>query len=111
MGYKNAHLLEANSLWEVIEAKTVMKNKDQKAFSIIYGPISDDVLAQLDNKLTVKETWMILKVKNLGAAYVQKARVHTLEREFELLMKREDEPVTDFARKFSTIVTQLKAMG
>ncbi|XP_078444223.1 uncharacterized protein LOC144713503 [Wolffia australiana] len=95
----------------IIEAETVTKKKDRQALSIIYGAISDEILAQLDSQLTAKETWTMLKTKNLGAARVQKARVQALKREFELLIMGEDELVCGFARKLSKVVTQLRTMG
>ncbi|XP_078446578.1 uncharacterized protein LOC144715516 [Wolffia australiana] len=104
-------LLEQNGLWEAIEAESVTKKKDHQALLVIYGKISDEILAQLDSKLTAKETWLMLKTKNLGVARVQNARVQALKCEFELLIMGEDELVSDFAGKLSKVVTQLRTMG
>ena len=70
--------LGAYGLWEAIESDTVPRKKDHQALSVIFGALSEDIVAQLDISKSAKEIWEILKTIHMGAARVIKARVQAL---------------------------------
>ena len=53
--------LKAYSLWEVIKSDAVSRKKDSQVLSVIFGTLSEDIVAQLDIYKTAKETWEFLK--------------------------------------------------
>ena len=103
--------LEAYGLWEAIESDAVPRKKDRQALSVIFGALSEDIVAQLDISKTAKEIWEFLKTRHMGAARVIKARVQALRREFETMFMGEEESVADFPGKLSKVATQLRSLG
>ena len=103
--------LEAYGLWEAIESDAVPRKKDRQALSVIFGALSEDIVAQLDISKTTKEIWGFLKTTHMGAARVIKARVQALRREFETMFIGEEESVADFAGNLSKVATQLRSLG
>ena len=103
--------LEAYGLWEAIEFDAVPRKKDRQALLVIFGALSEDIVAQLDIFKTAKETWEFLKTRHMGAACVIKARVQALQREFENMFVGEEEYVVDFVGKISQVATQLRSLG
>lgn len=96
--------LKEQRLWEASNQGGVLKKRDQQALSIIFVVMGDEVLKQLNTKKTIKETWEILCVINLGVEWVKKAKFQVLWREFETLILGKDELVIDFTSKLSSIV-------
>ena len=103
--------LEAYGLWEAIESDSMPRKKDRQALSVIFGALSEDIVAQLDISKTAKETWEFLKTRQMGAARVIKARVQALRREFETIFMVEEESMTNFVGKLSKVATQLRSLG
>ena len=62
--------LEAYGLWEAIESDVLLRKKDRQAFLVIFGALSEDIMAQLDIFKTSKETWEFLKTIHMGVARV-----------------------------------------
>ena len=65
--------------------------KDHQALLVIFGALSEDIVAQLDISKIAKEIWEFLKTRHMGAARVIKARVQALRREFETMFMGEEE--------------------
>ena len=78
---------------------------------MIYSAVPEDVLAQLDNKATTKETWESLRTKNVGVERVKKAKIQTLKHEFEMLMMWEEVSVADFVAKLTKLVSYMQILG
>ena len=103
--------LEAYGLWEAIEFDAVTRKKDCQALSVIFGALSEDIVAHLDISNTAKETCEFLKTRHMGAARVIKARVQALRREFETMFMGEEEFVANDetrprGRRFHTVSCQ-----
>ena len=49
-------ILEAYGFLGVIEDKNVSRKLDHQAMAVIYSVVPEDVVAQLDNKVTAKES-------------------------------------------------------
>ncbi|XP_078435013.1 uncharacterized protein LOC144706003 [Wolffia australiana] len=75
------------------------------------GAISEGITKQFDIKKSAKETWEILRKKNVGVDRVIKAKIQSLRKQFETLMISDDETVSDFAGKLSEIVTEMGSLG
>ena len=59
-------IFEALGLLGAIEDENVSRKLDCRAMAVIYSVVLEDVLAQLDNKVTAKETWESLRTMNVG---------------------------------------------
>ncbi|XP_022026615.1 uncharacterized protein LOC110927264 [Helianthus annuus] len=107
-------VMDAQGLWESVEppANAVLdekKNKTARAF--IFQAIPEDVLLQVAKKKTAKEIWESLKTRYVGAERVQKARLHTLNSEFESLKMKDEESIDDFAGKLSGLGSKYNSLG
>uniref|UniRef100_A0A251VAV7 Putative zinc finger, CCHC-type n=1 Tax=Helianthus annuus TaxID=4232 RepID=A0A251VAV7_HELAN len=107
-------VMDAQGLWESVEppANAVLdekKNKTARAF--IFQAIPEDVLLQVAKKKTAKEIWESLKTRYVGAERVQKARLHTLNSEFESLKRKDEESIDDFAGKLSGLGSKYNSLG
>ncbi|CAA7391495.1 unnamed protein product [Spirodela intermedia] len=103
--------LEAHSLWDAIESKTIARKKDRQALSVMLGAVSEDIQTQLDIAKMAKETWELFKATYVGVTRLTKSRLQGLRQEFEMFQMRDDEAVTDFAKKPSRVVTQIRNLG
>ena len=75
--------------------------------AVIYSAVPKDVLAQLDNKVTAKETWESLRTMNVGMERVKKAKIQMLKHEFKMVTIREEEYVANFAPKLTRLVLHM----
>ena len=89
----------------------VPTKKDTQALMAIYAALSDEILEQLDDEITTKETWEVLLKKFVGVDHVEKSRIQSLKKEFDHILMGNEESVGDFIRRFSSIVTKLRALG
>ena len=78
---------------------------------MIYNVVPEDLLAQLDNKLTMKETWESLCTMNVGMESINKAKIQMLKREFEMLTMREEDSVADITAKLTRLVARMRSLG
>ena len=104
-------ILEAYGLLGAIEDENVSRKLDRRAMAVIYNALPEDVLAQLDDKVTTKETWESLRTMNVGVEHVKKANIQMLKREFEMLTMQEEESVADFAAKLTRLVVHMRSLG
>ncbi|GJT59667.1 zinc finger, CCHC-type containing protein [Tanacetum coccineum] len=107
-------ILKAYGIWETIVAKegvTTNEKKENTSKAIIFQTLPQDVLMQVAQYSTAKEVWDSIKVKNLGADLVQKARLQTLRSELETLRIKPNEKVSDFGGKLSSIMAKFKGLG
>ena len=102
---------EAYGLLGAIEDENVSRKLDRRAMAVIYSAVPKDVLAQLDNNVTAKETWESLRTMNVGMERVKKVKIQTLKREFEMLTMRDEDSITDSARKLTRLVGHMQSLG
>nr|GFA15639.1 zinc finger, CCHC-type [Tanacetum cinerariifolium] len=98
-------ILKAYGIWETIVAKDgVATNgkKENTSKAIIFQTLPQDILMQVAQYSTAKEVWDSIKVKNLRADLVQKARLQTLRSELETLRIKPNE------KKFLSIVATIE---
>lgn len=98
MGYEDGSYIGSYGFLGAIEDESVSRKFDRRAMAVIYNAVPEDVLAQLDNKMTAKETWESLRTMNVNVERVKKAKIQTHTQEFEMLTMREEESVADFTR-------------
>ena len=107
-------ILKAYGLWGTVNAEQEAeadKRRINTAKGMILQTLPLDVLDQVGQYPTAKEVWDSLKVQNLGADLVQKARLHTLRSDLETLKMKPNERISDFAGKLSSIKTKSKGLG
>ena len=104
-------ILEAYGLLGAIEDENVSRKLDRRAMVVIYSSVPEDVLAQLDNKVTAKETWESLRTMNVGVERVKKAKNQMLKCEFQMLTTREEDSITDFTAKLTRLVAHMRNLG
>ncbi|XP_076934142.1 uncharacterized protein LOC143600298 [Bidens hawaiensis] len=107
-------VMDAQGLWESVEPQPGAvgdEKKDKTARAFIFQAIPEDVLLQVAKKKTVKEIWDSLKTRYLGAKRVQRARLHTLKREFNSLKMMDNESIDAFAGKLSGMISRYSSLG
>ncbi|CAA7406377.1 unnamed protein product [Spirodela intermedia] len=103
--------LEDHSLCDAIESETIARKKDWQALSVMLGAMSEDIQTQLDITKMMKETWELFKATYVRVTRLTKPRLQGLRQDFEMLQMGDDETVTDFTRKLSRVVTQIRNLG
>ena len=73
----------------------------------LYRAVEDAGLEKLANATTSKEAWEILEKTYKGDDRVKQVRLQTLIGEFERLLMKENEGVTEFISRVETMANQL----
>ncbi|KAL0451490.1 UNVERIFIED_CONTAM: hypothetical protein Slati_1127100 [Sesamum latifolium] len=120
-------ILGAHGLWNVVEtgyeepadkgalyvAELAVLQKrrsgDQSALSIIHQGLDDEIFKKIANESKAKDAWDILK--NLGVDKVKKVQLQTLRAEFESLLMKENESISDYFTRVLVVVNQMKRLG
>ena len=103
--------LEAHGLWDSITGTETNRKKDRQALSAILNFVSESVSFQLDIKKSAKENWETIKILHVGVDHVVQSKIQSLRREFENLVMKKDEKVSDFSSRFTKIVSELRDLG
>nr|GEX89150.1 zinc finger, CCHC-type [Tanacetum cinerariifolium] len=107
-------ILKAYGISKTIVAKdgvATNEKKENTSKAIIFQTLPQDILMKVAQYSTAKEVWDSIKVKNLGADLVQKARLQTLRSELETLRIKPNKKVSDFGGKLSSIMAKFKGLG
>ncbi|XP_044507200.1 uncharacterized protein LOC123226734 [Mangifera indica] len=94
-----------------LEAWQRTKKKDQSALSIIHQGIDDDMFEKIANATRAKDAWEILKNSVVGVDRVKKVRLQTLRAEFESILMKENESITDYFTRVLAVVNQMKQLN
>ncbi|KAL0320215.1 UNVERIFIED_CONTAM: hypothetical protein Sradi_5283000 [Sesamum radiatum] len=104
----------AHGLWNVVEigyeepadegalsvtelaALQQRRSGDQSALSIIHQGLDDEMFEKIANESKAKNAWDILKNSAVRVDKVKKVRLHTLRAEFESLLMKENESISDY---------------
>ena len=104
-------VLRAYGHWDAITKDVVEEKKNYTTKGIIFQTLPENVMLQVAKHKSAKEVWESIKVRNIGAERVQKARLKTLRNELEMLKMKDNESINDFSGKISGIVTKFKSLG
>nr|GEY24723.1 ribonuclease H-like domain, reverse transcriptase, RNA-dependent DNA polymerase [Tanacetum cinerariifolium] len=107
-------ILEANSLWEMIEPLETTKadnKKDRTAIAFLYQALPEEQLLQITKHKTTKAIWDALKTRHIGEERVQQAMLQTLKSDFEMLHMKEDETIDTFTGKLTTLENKAASLG
>ncbi|KAL1298173.1 hypothetical protein AAHE18_18G013000 [Arachis hypogaea] len=106
-------ILDAQGVWEMVEKDYVdpenveklidaqkdelenKRNKDQCALTIIHQGLDDDIFEKIADITNAKKAWDTLQNFVIGVEKVKKVRLQTLRAEFESLMMKETESISD----------------
>ena len=103
--------LDFRGLWQAVVGENVPKKKDRMVLSAIIGGIPEDMLSVLDAKKTTKESWEILRQRNLGVDRMIQSRIQGLKRNFKMLTMAKTDSIVDFAMKFTLIISNFQNLG
>ena len=103
--------LEAHGLWESITGTETNRKKDRQALSAILNSVSESVSFGLDVKKTAKENWETIRILHVGVDHVVQSKIQSLRREFENLVMKKEEKVSDFSIRFTKIISKLRDLG
>ena len=84
--------------------------KDRQALMVIYAALLEEILEQLDDEITTKETWEVLQKKFVGVDCVKNSMIQSLKKEFDHIFMGNEESVGDFTGRFSSIITKLEPL-
>ncbi|KAD6119425.1 hypothetical protein E3N88_10696 [Mikania micrantha] len=89
-------IMDDQGIWEAIQpaaGAAVDERKNKTARSFLFQAVSEEVLLQIAQYRSAKEIWDSLKTRYVGEERVQKARLQTLNREFEMLNMKDEETI------------------
>nr|GEV01858.1 uncharacterized mitochondrial protein AtMg00810-like [Tanacetum cinerariifolium] len=106
-------LLGIYEVWDVVDlgSDDAMKNNIVKG--LLFQSIPEDLVLQIGNLKTKKETWEAIKTRNLGASRVKEARLQTLITKFKNMKMLDNGTINEYAAKLSALehVLDLKTTG
>lgn len=107
--------MQAHRVWGAVGPtylKAKIEDKSNKVvLAAIYQAIPEDILVSVTEKKTAKDACDTIKTLCLGTERVKKARVQTLNAEFEILSMKETETLDNFCIKLNGLVTNIRALG
>ncbi|KAL0454377.1 UNVERIFIED_CONTAM: hypothetical protein Slati_0776900, partial [Sesamum latifolium] len=97
----------------VAELAALQKRRsgDQSALSIIHQGLDDEIFEKIANESKAKDAWDILKNFAVGVDKVKKVQLQTLRPEFESLLMKENESISDYFTRILVVVNQMKRLG
>ncbi|XP_055824268.1 uncharacterized protein LOC129892723 [Solanum dulcamara] len=111
-------LLGDYDVWEIMESgikkekdAATTKKKDQKALTLIHQSLDEKISEKVANAINSKQAWDIFQTSFKGLDKVKKVRFQTLRGEFELLLMKESESVSDYISRVLAVVNQMKRYG
>ncbi|XP_075488040.1 uncharacterized protein LOC142527188 [Primulina tabacum] len=87
------------------------RKKDRKALLIIFQAVDSNNFEKTATAKTAKDAWDTLLRSYKGVEKVQKIRLQTLRRQFELLQMEKTETISNFFTRMLALVNQMKANG
>ena len=93
--------LDAQGLWEAVLGTDTNRPKDRLALSAMLAAIPESSGVQLDFKKSAKANWEIIRSFHVGIDRLAQSRAQGLRREFENLLIRKIDKVSEFIDKFS----------
>ncbi|XP_075521330.1 uncharacterized protein LOC142554551 [Primulina tabacum] len=87
------------------------RKKDRKALLIIFQAVDSNNFEKIATAKTTKDAWDTLLRSYKGVEKVQKIRLQTLRRQFELFQMEKTETISDFFTRMLALVNQMKANG
>ncbi|KAJ9543711.1 hypothetical protein OSB04_023418 [Centaurea solstitialis] len=114
------NFLRAKGLWSCVEHGVVArggvtledaKTKDHQVKHYLFQAIDRNVFQQILDCRTAKIVWDSMKVKFGGSAKVKKSLLNSLRREFEILVMKNEETVTDYFARVMSVANQMRSNG
>nr|XP_025616460.1 uncharacterized protein LOC112708736 [Arachis hypogaea] len=107
--------VEPKNVEKLTEAeKDELENKRKKyqcALTIIHQVLDDDMFDKIADIINAKKVWDTLQNFVIGVEKVKKVRLQTLRAEFESLMMKETESISDYFTKVFMVVHQMKRLA
>ena len=88
-----------------------LKLKDLKLKNYLFSAIDKPMLKTITQKSTSKQLWDSMKRKYQGNIRVQRAKLHTLHREFEILEMKIGESVTNYFSRVMLVANDMRNIG
>ncbi|KAA0061308.1 UBN2 domain-containing protein [Cucumis melo var. makuwa] len=114
-------LLRSQDLWDLVEQGYVDRDdegklwenrkKDSKALVIIQQAVHDSVFSRIAAATTSKQAWLILQKAFQGDSRVFVVKLQSLRRDFETLMMKNEESISEFLSRATTIIIQMQTYG
>nr|GEX18589.1 hypothetical protein [Tanacetum cinerariifolium] len=99
-------LLGIHKVWEVVDSGLADAKKNDFVKGLLFQSIPEDLVLQIGNLKTEKETWEAIKTRNLKVNCVKEARLQTLITEFENLKMLDNGTIDEYAAKLSSIASK-----
>ncbi|XP_068666541.1 uncharacterized protein [Aristolochia californica] len=84
---------------------------DQSTLTVIHQGLDDDMFVKVANDTKFKQAWDILQKSIIGVDRVKKVHLQTLRAEFESLLMKESESISNFFTRVFTVLIQMKRLG
>ncbi|XP_019257614.1 PREDICTED: uncharacterized protein LOC109235819 [Nicotiana attenuata] len=103
--------LPANPTLSQIKNHSEEKTKKYKAKTVIQNSVADSIFSKIIECETTKEAWEKLKKEYQGSDRVRQMQILNLKRDFESLRMQEDETITRYSDRISSIVNRIRLLG
>ncbi|KAG8082876.1 hypothetical protein GUJ93_ZPchr0014g46611 [Zizania palustris] len=104
-------MLQARGLWTAVSDGTSDYTEDRMALEVLTKVVPPEMMGTIATKASAKIAWESLQLQNVGAERVRKARVSTLQREFDALKFKDGESVDDFGTRITKLATEVAGLG
>lgn len=123
------NLLRSKEYWVIVESgyqlpaegvavtpaqrKTLeeLQLKDLKAKNYLFQSLDKTILKTIQQKETSKQLWDSMKMKCKGDARVKRAQLNRLRRDFEVLVMKQGEAITDYFSRVMIIANEMRNYG
>ncbi|XP_076913448.1 uncharacterized protein LOC143572077 [Bidens hawaiensis] len=100
-----------HGVWDVIDPGSNDAKQNNIAKALLLKSIPEEHILQIGNFKLAKEIWDAIKSRNMGAERVKDARLHTLIREFDGIMMKENETIDEYASRMTAISYKTATLG
>jgi hypothetical protein len=104
-------MLQARNLWDAVSTGAGSFVDDRNALEVISKAVPPELMGAVASKATARDTWDMLRVRNIGVDRVRKAKASTLKRDFDALKFNDGESVDDFSARIGRITGELAVLG
>lgn len=85
------------------------KKKDCKALFLIHQCVDNANFEKISSAKSAKEAWDILQKAYGGADKVQKVKLQSLRRQYELMAMKEEESISEYLNRLQILINSMKS--
>jgi hypothetical protein len=96
-------MLQTWGLWSTVSEGTLDYTEERMALEMIAKVVPLELLGSITSKVSTKEAWDMIILRNVGVDRVRKAKASSLKQEFDAITFLNGELIDDFAARLGRI--------